>query len=114
MGLSSLLAMFVVFKMIKKIENPSECELREVIRSLNSQNVRPIEIHQTKNLRKFLMNFIKSKTPVCPDVLTNPVFQVLGDEGRAPRTLVLPSLNTRHHFFTFDSFITPSPYTAIS
>jgi hypothetical protein len=29
-------------------------------------------------------------------------------------TFVLPSLNIRHHFLTFDSVITLSPYTAIS
>jgi hypothetical protein len=30
--------------MSKKIENPAECEVRAVIRFLNAQNVRPIEI----------------------------------------------------------------------
>jgi hypothetical protein len=35
------------------------------------------------------MNFIKSKTPVCPYVLINPVLQVLTDEGRAPRSLLI-------------------------
>jgi hypothetical protein len=35
------------------------------------------------------MNFIKSETPVCPDVLINPVFQALSDEGRAPRSLLI-------------------------
>jgi hypothetical protein len=58
-------------------------------------------------------DFIKSETPVCPDVLINPVFQVLSDEGWVPGLLivnvVLPSLNIPHHFLTFDSFITSSP-----
>jgi hypothetical protein len=68
-----------------KSENPAECEVRSVIRFLNAQNVRPIEIYRTRNLGKFLMNFIKSGKPVCDDdVLINPVFQVLGDEGRVP------------------------------
>jgi hypothetical protein len=35
------------------------------------------------------MNFIKSETPVCPDVLINPVFQVLSDEGQAPGSLLI-------------------------
>jgi hypothetical protein len=35
------------------------------------------------------MNFIESETPVSADVLINPVFQVLGDEGRAPRSLLI-------------------------
>jgi hypothetical protein len=61
--------------MSKKIENAAECEVRAVFRFLNAQNVRPNEIYLTRNLRKFLMNFIKSETPVCPDVLINPVFQ---------------------------------------
>jgi hypothetical protein len=39
-------------------------------------------------LRKFLMNFMKSETPVCPDVLINPVFQVLSNEGQAPGSLL--------------------------
>jgi hypothetical protein len=74
---------------------------------------------QTWNLQKFLMNFIKSETPICPDVLINLVFQVLSDGRWAPRcssswTFVLPSLNIRHCFHTSDSLITPSPYTAIS
>jgi hypothetical protein len=30
--------------MSKKIENPAECEARALIRFLNAQNVRPIEI----------------------------------------------------------------------
>jgi hypothetical protein len=32
--------------MSKKIENPAECEVRAVIRFLNTQNVRPIEIYR--------------------------------------------------------------------
>jgi hypothetical protein len=44
---------------------------------------------QMSNLRKFRMNFIKSETPVCPDVLINPVFQVLRDEGQAPESLIV-------------------------
>lgn len=41
-------------------------------------------INQRKrNLRKFLMNFIKSETPVRPDLLITPLFQVLIDEGWA-------------------------------
>jgi hypothetical protein len=78
--------------MSKKINNPAECEVRAVIRLLNPQNVRPIEIYRTRNLRKFLMNFIKSKTPVNPDVLINPVLQVLSDEGRAPGSLLIVSV----------------------
>jgi hypothetical protein len=35
----------VVFKMNKKIENPTESEVRAVIRFLYAQNVRPIEIY---------------------------------------------------------------------
>jgi hypothetical protein len=50
------------------------------------------------------MNFIKSERH---DVLINPVFQALSDEGRALGTFVLPSLNIRRHFLTFDPFITP-------
>jgi hypothetical protein len=76
-------------KMSKKIENPAECEVRAVIRVLNAQNVRPIEIYRTRNLRKFLMNFIKSETPVCPGVLINPVSQGLSDEGRVPGSLLI-------------------------
>jgi hypothetical protein len=38
-------------------------------------------------------------------------------DGRLNRssswTFVLPSLNIRHHFLTLNSFITPSPYTAV-
>jgi hypothetical protein len=32
--------------MREKIENPAECEMRAVIRFLNAQNVRPIEIYR--------------------------------------------------------------------
>jgi hypothetical protein len=32
--------------MSKKIENPAECEVRAVIRFLNAQNMRPIEIYR--------------------------------------------------------------------
>jgi hypothetical protein len=35
------------------------------------------------------MNFTKSEMPVCPDVLINPVFQVLSDEGRARGSLLI-------------------------
>jgi hypothetical protein len=35
-----------VSKMSKKIENPAECEVPAVIRFLNAQNVRPIEIYR--------------------------------------------------------------------
>jgi hypothetical protein len=42
-----------------------------------------------RNLRKFLMNFTKSEMPVCPDVLINPVFQVLSDEGPVPGSLLI-------------------------
>jgi hypothetical protein len=35
------------------------------------------------------MNFIRSQTPVCPDVLINPVLQVLSDEGQAPGSLLI-------------------------
>jgi hypothetical protein len=61
-----------------------------------------------RNLRKFLMNLIKSETPVCPDELINFVFQVLSDEGRPPGLLlmvnvfVLPSSNMRYHFLTLN------------
>jgi hypothetical protein len=37
-----------------------------------------------------------------PDCREDPVFQVLSDEGRAP---FLPSLNIRHYFLTYDTFI---------
>jgi hypothetical protein len=33
-------------KMSKKIKNPAECEVRALIRFLNAQNVRPIEIYR--------------------------------------------------------------------
>jgi hypothetical protein len=42
-----------------------------------------------RNLRKFLVNFIKSETRLCLDVLRNPVFQALSDEGRAPGSLLI-------------------------
>jgi hypothetical protein len=32
--------------MNKKIDNPADCEVRSVIRFLNAQNVRAIEIHR--------------------------------------------------------------------
>jgi hypothetical protein len=32
--------------MNKQIENPAECEVRAVIRFLNAQNVRPIEMYR--------------------------------------------------------------------
>jgi hypothetical protein len=35
------------------------------------------------------MNLTTSEAPVAPDVLINPVFQVLGDEGRAPGPLIV-------------------------
>jgi hypothetical protein len=35
------------------------------------------------------MNFIKGEMPVCPYVLINPIFQALGDEGRAPGSLLI-------------------------
>jgi hypothetical protein len=47
------------------------------------------QIYRTRNLRKFLMNFIKRETPVCPDVLINPFFQDLSGEGRAPGSLLI-------------------------
>jgi hypothetical protein len=42
-----------------------------------------------RNLKKFLMNFIKSEMPVYPNVLINPVFQVLSDKGQAPGLLLI-------------------------
>lgn len=39
---------------------------------------------RARNLKKFLMNFIKSEMPVCPNVLINPVFQVLSVKRQAP------------------------------
>jgi hypothetical protein len=47
---------------------------------------------QTRNLRKCLMNFTKSETTICPDVLMNPVFQVLSDDGRAPGSLLIVNI----------------------
>jgi hypothetical protein len=74
---------------------------------------------QSGNLRKFLTNLIKSKTAVCPDLLITPVFQVLIDEDWVPELLLImnvcPALvKYSTTLLTFDSFITPSPYTAIS
>jgi hypothetical protein len=63
--------------------------VRAVIGSLNAQNVCPIKIYRTRNLREFLVNFIKSETPVFLYVLVNPVFQVLSDEGLAPGSLLI-------------------------
>jgi hypothetical protein len=42
---------------------------------------------QTRNVRKLLLIFIKSKMPVCPDVFINHVFQVLSDERQADGSL---------------------------
>jgi hypothetical protein len=44
---------------------------------------------RTRNLRKFLINFITSEMAVCPDVLINHAFQVLSDEGQVPGSLVI-------------------------
>jgi hypothetical protein len=79
-------------KISKDLENPPEFDVRAVIRFFIARNVRPIEIYRTRNLRKFLMNFIKSETPVCPDVLINPVSQVLSDEGWAPGSLLIVNI----------------------
>lgn len=38
------------------------------------------------------MNFMKSETPVCPDVLINPVFQVLNNAGWAPGLLLIMNI----------------------
>jgi hypothetical protein len=75
--------------MSNKIDNPAEREVRAVIRFLNAQNFRPIEIYRTRNLRKFLTKFTKSETPVYPYMLINPGFQVLGDNGRAPGSFLI-------------------------
>jgi hypothetical protein len=62
------------------------------------------------------MNFMKSETHVCPDVLIKPVFQVLSDEGQAPGLLLIENicLTLIKHSTPLYSFITPSPYTAVS
>jgi hypothetical protein len=62
--------------MSEKIEDPAECEVRAVIRVLNAQNVRPIEIyHQLiavygegvmnePNVRKWCRMFNEGRTNV--------------------------------------------------
>jgi hypothetical protein len=62
------------------------------------------------------MNFIKNETPVYPDVLTNPVLQVLSDEEWVSRLLMVNvcSAPIKHLTPLFDSVITPSTYTSIS
>jgi hypothetical protein len=62
--------------MSKKIENPVECEVRAVIRFLNAQNVRPIEIYRQliamygegvmneSNVRKWCRMFDEGRTNV--------------------------------------------------
>jgi hypothetical protein len=60
----------------KKIGNPAECEVRAVIRVLNAQNVRPIEIYRQLtamygegvmnelNMRKWCRMFNEGRTNV--------------------------------------------------
>jgi len=42
---NSVYASCCVFIMFKKIENPTTCEMRSVIRFLNAKNMKPAEIH---------------------------------------------------------------------
>jgi hypothetical protein len=75
--------------MSKKIENPAECEVRAVIRFLNAQNTRPIEIYREliavygegvmngSNVRKLCRMFNEGRTNVhdeersgCPSLIT--------------------------------------------
>jgi hypothetical protein len=46
-----------------------------------------------------------------PDCRADPVFQVLSDKGRAPGPLFIVNV---YAALTSDSFITSSPYTAVS
>jgi transposase len=77
------------YKMNKKIDNPADCEVRSVIRFLNAQNVRAIDIHRQitavygegvmneSSVRKWCRIFNEGRTNV-------------HDEERSGR----PSLNT--------------------
>jgi hypothetical protein len=42
---SIILGFFVLFKFSKKIKNLTDCEVQAVIRVLNAQNGRPVEIY---------------------------------------------------------------------
>ena len=44
--LNSVYASCCVFIMFKKIEIPTACEMRSVIRFLNAKNMKPVEIHR--------------------------------------------------------------------
>ena len=43
---NSVYASCCVFIMFKKVENPTACEMRSVIRFLNAKNTTPAEIHR--------------------------------------------------------------------
>jgi hypothetical protein len=72
--------------MSKKIENPAECEVRAVIRVLNAQNFRPIEIYRQliavyeegatneSNVRKWCRKFNESRTKVHEERSGRPSF----------------------------------------
>jgi hypothetical protein len=73
----------------------------------------------SRNLREFLMQFVKSRASILSNFSPISFFKSsVTRDGRPDRssswTFVLPSLNIRHHFLTLDSFVTPSPFTAVS
>jgi hypothetical protein len=47
---------------------------------------------QMRNFRTFLMHFINSEMPVCPDVLMRPVFQIISNEGQLLRVQVIVNI----------------------
>jgi hypothetical protein len=71
-------------------------------------------LKRKRNLREFLMNFIKSELPfvlMCWPVLFFSS-SVMGDGRPGPSSSW--KFKFRPHFLAFHSFITPPPYTAIS
>jgi hypothetical protein len=100
-----------VFKINKKIDNPADCEVQSVIRFLNAQNVRAIDIHRQlmavngesvmneSSVRKWCRMFNEGRTNVHdeersgrPSLITEDLKKQIDEQIRQDRRSTLDEL----------------------
>jgi transposase len=100
--------------MNKKIDNPADCEVRSVIRFLNAQNVRTIDIHRQltavygegvmseSSVRKWCRMFNEGRTNVhdeagsgCPSLITEDLKKQIDEQIRQDRRSTLDELHEK-------------------
>jgi histone-lysine N-methyltransferase SETMAR len=103
-----------MFKMNKKIDNPADCEVRSVIRFLNAQNVRAIDIHRQltavygegimneSSVRKWCRMFNEGRTNVHdeersgrPSLITEDLKKQIDEQIRQERRSTLDKLHEK-------------------